>query len=574
LQAILKPNLVADVFTGWRTKLLSDALGNRKGSDATRLRVADAPPLAATGKRTDFWQLRGFAGAGFTGHYHDGVMADRVGNLVAATTDRKLLGEREGRKRGQSEGAFGSSQDANYRRRLWGDNGAREPARSALTMLPPADDRSAFVTWLRSVAPYIHAFRGKIFVVAFPGELVIAGGLNALVHDMSLLAAMGMRIVVVHGARPQIEEQLRLRAAPAHFGPSGIRITDDVALECLKEASGEIRLDLEAAFSQGLPNTPMAHSAVRVISGNLVVARPLGVIEGVDYAHTGVVRKVDTETIRFALNSGAIVSLSPLGYSPTGEALNLTMEDVAVATAIALDAEKLIFFDQAPGILAADGSVLREISEADAESILARSYLEHDPKFTLQHMLKACQNGVARAHLVPFDVDGSLLLELFLHDGVGTMLVEETLDRVREANTEDVGGLLTLLRPLEEDGTLVRRNRALIEREIGNFTVVEHDGVIFGCAALYAFPSEGIGEMACLAVSRSAQNQGDGERLLMRIEQRARAEGLQRLFVLTTRAQHWFLKRGFVQADVDALPTERKKLYNWQRMSQIFIKTL
>ena len=250
------------------------------------------------------------------------------------------------------------------------------------------------------------------------------------------------------------------------------------------------------------------------------------------------------------------------------------MEDVAVATAVALDAEKIIFIDKEPGIPAEDGSLLREISEADAEAILARDYLARDSKFTLKHMLRACQNGVARAHLVPFDVDGSLLLELFLHDGVGTMLVEETLDLVREATPEDVGGLLALLRPLEEDGTLVRRDRALIEREIGNFTVVEHDGVIFGCAALYPFTNERIGEMACLAVSRTVQNQGDGERLLKRVEQRARAAGLERLFVLTTRAQHWFLKRGFVQTDVESLPSERKKLYNWQRMSQVFIKQL
>ena len=443
-----------------------------------------------------------------------------------------------------------------------------------MTAITSPTDAGPFVAWLRGVAPYIHAFRGKTFVVAFPGELVIAGGLNALVQDISLLTAMGMRIVVVHGARPQVEEQLRLRGAQAHFGPSGIRITDPVALECLKEASGELRLDLEAAFSQGLPNTPMAHSAVRVVSGNLVVARPLGVIDGIDYANTGVVRKVDTDTIRYALNSGAIVSLSPLGYSPTGQALNLTMEDVAVATAIALDAEKLVFIDAAPGIPAENGALLREISEADAENILQRDYLGRDPEFTLRHMLMACQNGVARAHLVPYGIDGSLLLELFLHDGVGTMLVEETLDLVREATTEDVGGLLALIRPLEDNGTLVRRDRALIEREITNFTVVEHDGVIFGCAALYPFVQERIGEMACLAVSRTVQNQGDGERLLRRIEQRARAAGLDRLFVLTTTAQHWFLKRGFVQAQIEDLPSERKRLYNWQRMSQIFIKQL
>ena len=153
-------------------------------------------------------------------------------------------------------------------------------------------------------------------------------------------------------------------------------------------------------------------------------------------------------------------------------------------------------------------------------------------------------------------------------------LPEETLESVREATPDDVGGLLALLRPLEQDGTLVKRDRALIEREIGNFTVIEHDGVIFGCAALYAFPESRMGEMACLAVNPSVQNRGDGERLLRRIEQRARAAGLKKLFVLTTRTMHWFLKRGFVVAPVDVLPAERKNLYNLQRRSLVLIKNL
>src|SRR5690606_20277229 len=292
--------------------------------------------------------------------------------------------------------------------------------------------------------------------------------------------------VVVHGSRPQVNEQLRLRGVEAAYA-EGLRITGPVALECAKEASGEIRLDLEAAFSQGLPNTPMAHSAVRVVSGNLVTARPVGIVDGVDYQHTGLVRKIDVATIRFALESGSIVLLSPLGYSPTGEAFNLSMEDVAASTAVALDADKLIVLAET-AIEGADGVLQGEISEADARRLLDSGLLGEDSAFTLRHALRACEGGVARAHIIPFDVDGSVLLELFQHDGVGTMLVEETLEAVREAGPDDIGGLLALLRPLEEDGTLVKRDRALIEREIGNFTVIEHDGVIFGCAALYAFP--------------------------------------------------------------------------------------
>ncbi len=436
-----------------------------------------------------------------------------------------------------------------------------------------SQDEARFVAWLRQVAPYIHAFRGKTFVVAAPGELIEAGRLNALVQDLSLLHAMGMRIVVVHGSRPQVNEQLRLRGVDAHYA-QGLRITDPVALECAKEASGEIRLDLEAAFSQGLPNTPMAHAAVRVVSGNLVTARPVGIVGGVDYQHTGLVRKIDVQTVRFALESGAVVLLSPLGYSPTGEAFNLSLEDVATSTAIALDADKLVLLTEAGGVFDADGSLRREISEAEAKALLDAGTLAEDTAFTLRHALRACEGGVARAHVIPFGLDGSVLLELFQHDGVGTMLVEETLEALREAGSDDVGGLIALLRPLEEDGTLVRRDRALIEREIANFTVIEHDGVIFGCAALYAYPEEGIGEMAALAVNPLVQGRGDGERLLQRIEQRARAAGLKRLFVLTTRTMHWFLKRGFVVASVDVLPTQRRGLYNWQRKSLVLIKHL
>jgi amino-acid N-acetyltransferase len=378
----------------------------------------------------------------------------------------------------------------------------------------------------------------------------------------------------VHGCRPQIKEQIRLRGGSPLYSADGLRITDAMALECVKEASGEIRLDIEAAFSQGLPNTPMAHSAVRVISGNLITARPVGIVDGTDHGHTGLVRKIDVETIRAALKNGAIVLLSPLGFSPTGEAFNLSMEDVAAATAVALDADKLIFVTETSGVTDATGQVLGEVSEAQATELLAAKTLPAETAYYLRHALRAAEGGVERSHIVPFAVDGSILLELFRHDGVGTMLVEETLEALREATLDDMGGILTLIRPLEEDGTLVKRDRSLIEREVSNFTVIEHDGVIFGCAALYQFPGERIGEMACLAVSPKVQNQGDGERILKRIEQRARAAGLTRLFVLTTRTMHWFLKRGFVLADVDVLPAERQKLYNWQRKSQVLIKPL
>lgn len=430
-----------------------------------------------------------------------------------------------------------------------------------------------FVQWLRSVAPYIHAFRGKTFVVAFPGELVSSGSLPTLAQDLSLLHALGIRIVVVHGSRPQVEEQLSLRHIKTHVH-NGLRITDPAALECAKEAAGEIRLDIEAAFSQGLPNTPMAHAAIRVISGNFVTARPMGVIDGVDLQLTGIVRKVAAETIDPILDTGAMVLLSPLGFSPTGEAFNLTLEDVAVNAAIALRAEKLIFLTETPLMQDAAGAEIRELSSPQAQAVLMAGFLPADCAFYLKNAVKACNAGVSRAHMVPFETDGSVLLELFTHDGIGTMITYENLESLREATIEDVGGILKLIEPLEADGTLVKRGRELIEREIHYFSIIEHDNVIFGCAALYPFPKEKMGEMACLTVNPDVQSQGDGERILRHIEARARQAGLTRLFVLTTRTSHWFLKRGFVPATVDDLPKDRQAMYNWQRKSQILIKKL
>jgi amino-acid N-acetyltransferase len=435
------------------------------------------------------------------------------------------------------------------------------------------ENLTQFVSWLRSVAPYIHAFRGKTFVIAFPGELVLAGALPVLAHDLSLLHALGIKVVLVHGSRPQVEEQLALRKVKSRFH-NGLRITDEVALECAKEAAGELRLDIEAAFSQGLPNTPMANAAVRVISGNFVVARPVGIIDGVDHERTGVARKIAYETIHPILNAGGLVLLSPLGFSPTGEVFNLAMEDVAIAAATALRADKLIFITELPMIHDAAGEEIREVSAHQASAVLDSGCLSADTAYYFRAATDAAISGVPRAHIIPFATDGSVLLEIFTHDGVGTMISSENLESLREATIEDVGGILRLIEPLEADGTLVKRGRELIEREVNYFSVIEHDGVIFGCAALYPFPAQKMAEMACLTVSPDSQGQGDGERLLKHLENRARIAGFKKLFVLTTRAAHWFLKRGFVMASVDDLPKDRQNMYNWQRKSLVLMKKL
>ncbi len=437
-----------------------------------------------------------------------------------------------------------------------------------------------FVPWFRTVAPHIHAYHGKTFVVAIAGELIAAGKLSSFAQDLAILQAMGIKLVLVHGFRPQVDEQLRSKGHASRYS-QGLRITDAIALDSAQEAAGQLRFEIEAAFSQGLPNTPMANAIVRVVSGNFLTAQPVGIVDGVDFIHSGVVRKVDANAIRRAIDIGALVLLSPFGFSPTGEAFNLAMEDVATSTAIALQADKLLFVTEVPGIredLAdPESPVDTELALADAERILEslpKPQQPLEPAWYLRHCVRACRGGVERSHILPFAIDGAVLMEVFTHDGIGTMVVDEKLESLRQATPDDVGGVLQLIEPYERDGTLVKRDRTEIERDIGHYTVIEHDGVIFGCAALYPYPEGKTAELAALTVSPMVQSHGDGERILKRVEHRAKSMGLESIFVLTTRTMHWFIKRGFVQADPEWLPEARKRKYNWDRRSQVLVKKL
>ena len=440
-----------------------------------------------------------------------------------------------------------------------------------------------FVPWFRSVAPYIHKFRNQTFVVGIAGEAIAAGKLPHLAQDLAMIQSMGVKVVLVHGFRPQVNEQLAAKGHQAKYS-HGIRITDSVALDCAQEAAGQLRYEIEAAFSQGLPNTPMAGSTVRVLSGNFITARPVGIVDGIDFQHSGLVRKVDVGGISRTLDMGALVLLSPFGFSPTGEAVNLSMEEVATSVAIAMQADKLIFVTEVPGIpidpaqpISEDNPIDTELPLDTAVAMLATLPTAQHPTdtgFYLQHCVKACKAGVERSHIIPFSVDGALLLEVYVHDGIGTMVVDEKLEELREATPDDVGGILQLIEPFEKDGTLVKRDRTEIERDIANYTIIEHDGVIFACAALYPYPESKTAEMAAVTVSPQSQGQGDGEKILKRIEQRARLMGLQSIFVLTTRTMHWFIKRGFQQVDPDWLPEARKRKYNWNRKSVVMVKRL
>ena len=437
-----------------------------------------------------------------------------------------------------------------------------------------ATQQANFVRWFRAAAPYIHAFGGRTFVIAFGGEVVADGSFVALTHDLNLLASLGVRLVLVHGARPQIDAQLRSTGLKTQY-VRGIRVTDEQALASVKQASGQVRVEIEALLSMGLPNSPMANADIRVASGNFVTARPRGVVDGVDMCYTGEVRKVDADAINIRLDDGELVLLSPLGYSPTGEIFNVTLEDVAAETAIALGAEKLVFLMNEPGLKGKSGRLLRELTVSDAGKLLRKEQsLSDDARLYLPHAIKAAKGGAARVHMISRHADGALLLELFTHDGIGSMLTRDPLEQLRDATIEDVGGVLRLIEPLEADGTLVKRSRELLEIEIARFCVLEHDKVIVGCAALYPFPNEKSAELACVAVHPDYRDFGAGEQLLKWIEEKAKKQRVKRLFVLTTRAAHWFIEHGFVETGVDSLPKQKQALYNYQRRSKVLVKAI
>ncbi len=433
-------------------------------------------------------------------------------------------------------------------------------------------ETTAFVEWFRAAAPYIHAFRGKTFVIAFGGDTLLREDFVDLIHDVNLLNALGVRLVLVHGVRPQVEARLTQRGLSARY-VKGLRVTDAEALACVKEAVGTVRVEIETLLSLGLPNTPMAGAEIRVASGNYVIAQPAGVVGGVDTQFTGQVRKINEGAIRERVSDGDIVLLSPLGYSPTGEVFNLTLEEVATTTAIAIKADKLIFLLDHGNTVNTEGERIDQITAAEAQK-MARSLPDGDMKLYLPHAARACKAGVARAHLVSSNAKGALLVELFTHSGVGTMVTRESVDILRPASIDDVGGILQLIEPLEADGTLVRRERERLEQEIGQFIVNEFDGRIVGCVALYPFTDTQSGEMACLAVDPDFRDGGRGAALLKGAVAQAKKDGLKQLFVLTTRTTHWFIERGFTLATPNDLPSARKEMYNWQRRSKVLMKAL
>ncbi|WP_396003612.1 amino-acid N-acetyltransferase [Escherichia coli] len=437
--------------------------------------------------------------------------------------------------------------------------------------------KTELVEGFRHSVPYINTHRGKTFVIMLGGEAIEHENFSSIVNDIGLLHSLGIRLVVVYGARPQIDANL----AAHHHEPlyhKNIRVTDAKTLELVKQAAGTLQLDITARLSMSLNNTPLQGAHINVVSGNFIIAQPLGVDDGVDYCHSGRIRRIDEDAIHRQLDSGAIVLMGPVAVSVTGESFNLTSEEIATQLAIKLKAEKMIGFCSSQGVPNDDGDIVSELFPNEAQARVEAQeekgdYNSGTVRF-LRGAVKACRSGVRRCHLISYQEDGALLQELFSRDGIGTQIVMESAEQIRRATINDIGGILELIRPLEQQGILVRRSREQLEMEIDKFTIIQRDNTTIACAALYPFPEEKIGEMACVAVHPDYRSSSRGEVLLERIAAQAKQSGLSKLFVLTTRSIHWFQERGFTPVDIDLLPESKKQLYNYQRKSKVLMADL
>ncbi|REL37011.1 amino-acid N-acetyltransferase [Thalassotalea euphylliae] len=431
-----------------------------------------------------------------------------------------------------------------------------------------------YVKWFRNAAPYINAHRGKTVVLMFGGEAVLHPNFANIIHDIALLRSLGVKLVIVHGARPQIAERADLLGVDQQF-EQHLRITDPKTLMAVKDATGSLRVHIEALLTTGLANSPMHGAQIRVSTGNFVIARPIGVKEGVDYQHTGLVRRIDTEAINRQLDYGSIVLLSPVGYSTTGEVFNLALEDVATQTAISLGADKLITFTEDDGLLDTDGSLIRSCSVGKVKELLdayGKQEVDHVRQLLLRAIIQSGENGVERCHCVSYQSDTALLQELFTRDGAGTLIAKDHKEHIATASIDDVGGILELIQPLEEEGVLVRRSRKLLETEIDRFIVLKKEEVIIACAALYPYPEAKAGELACVVIHLDYRKGNRGERLIAAVEAFAKRQKLEQLFVLTTVSGHWFREQGFIETSIDELPEEKKQMYNYQRKSKVLVK--
>lgn len=425
----------------------------------------------------------------------------------------------------------------------------------------------SFINWFRFSAPYIRKHRDATFVIALPGEAVAHPNFINLVHDLAMLQSLGAKLIIVQGARQQIKQALTDANISAPL-EAGIRVSSTEAMPHIISASNKVRTELESAMSAGLVDSPMYQLNLKTLSGNFLSAKPLGVRNGVDYLYTGLVRQVDAKAINSALNTGAAVICNTLGYSPTGETFNLSLNNCTLEIAKTVGADKLIGF-------CANDQLQPMLDSTEVKPKRAHEFATSitDDASLIDALADGVDQGIDRAHVVSYEDNGAILKELFTHDGSGLLISKKELAHVRSAETSDIGGILELIQPLQESGALVQRTRDLLEEQIQSFAVLDIDGTAIGCASLQALDADS-GEIACVAVHKEFQGRGYASDLLNYLESRAKAAQYKQVFLLSTQASHWFKERGYQETTPDTLPQDRRELYSSERKSKVLSKVL
>lgn len=422
-------------------------------------------------------------------------------------------------------------------------------------------------TDLRGILQYIPQFREKTFVLAIDGAIVTDENFATLLLDVAVLRSLNIRVVLVHGASAQIKALAEKQGTkPSNCDGSGI--TDESTLQIAINAANRLTHEILEGLSA---------NDLRAACSNAIIAHPLGIIQGVDQRFTGKVEKVDVEMLQTLLGQGIIPVIPPLGFDGDGKTYRVNSDGVAVAVAAALKATKLMFITAQDGILV-QGRVIRQMLVADLESVLAlqRNDIAPDLLSKALHAVAACKSGIPRVHVINGKVDEGLLAEVFSNEGIGTLIYANEYQQIRRAMKKDVRAIQMLTKQAVESAELVKRTRAMIEKQLSDYFIFEIDKNPVACVALHIYPDQKKGELACLYVNAMHENRGIGRKLIQFIETKAREMGLNELITLSTQAFTYFQsKGGFSEGTPNDLPPGRREKYDQSgRNSKVLVKKL
>ena len=422
-------------------------------------------------------------------------------------------------------------------------------------------------TDLRGILQYIPRFREKIFVLSLDGAIVTEENFSNILLDVAVLRSLNIRVVICHGAAAQIRalaEQQKFKASDS----DGSGITDSETLKLALTAANRLTHEILEGLSA---------NDLRAASTNAIVAHPMGILGGVDHLFTGKVERVDTEMLLTLLNQGIVPVVPPLGFDGEGKTYRVNSDHMAVAIAEALKATKVIFITTYDG-LANRGQLIRQMLASDVEKVLAdkKNDLTLEMMSKATHAAIACKAGIPRVHIINGRVDEGLLAEVFSNEGIGTLIYANEYQQIRRALRKDIRSIQLLTKQGVETDELVKRTRAVVEKQLADYWIFEIDKHPVACVALHIFPEQNKGELACLYVSSSHENQGIGRKLIQFVENNARELGLKELLTLSTQAFTYFQsKAGFIEGSPDDLPPARREKYDaGGRNSKVLVKKL